>query len=251
MRELIAKYADHIDLPIQMEGEKWEDSPQEGQPGRMVKTGEWETVNQATALWARPRKDITDAQYEDFYKHLAHDWQPPLAWSHNRVEGNAEYTQLLYIPQHATQDLWDRTQKTGIKLYVRRVFIMDDAEQLLPRYLRFVKGVVDSADLPLNVSRELLQQSRDVKAIREGNTRRVLSMLPRCKRAGRKKPKKPASRKTRSPKAANTPFSGAPLAPCSRKGWAKTLPSATACWAWRATPPPRTPAPAWPITRRA
>ena len=103
--------------------------------------------------------------------------QPPLAWSHNRVEGNAEYTQLLYIPQHATQDLWDRTQKTGIKLYVRRVFIMDDAEQLLPRYLRFVKGVVDSADLPLNVSRELLQQSRDVKAIREGNTRRVLSML--------------------------------------------------------------------------
>ena len=177
LRELIAKYADHIDLPIQMEGEKWEDSPQEGQPGRMVKTGEWETVNQATALWARPRKDITDAQYEDFYKHLAHDWQPPLAWSHNRVEGNAEYTQLLYIPQHATQDLWDRTQKTGIKLYVRRVFIMDDAEQLLPRYLRFVKGVVDSADLPLNVSRELLQQSRDVKAIREGNTRRVLSML--------------------------------------------------------------------------
>lgn len=177
IKELIGKYADHIALPIQMEEEQWQESQQEGQPGQMVKTGAWETVNQATALWTRPKKDISDEQYQQFYEQLAHDWQPPLAWSHNRVEGAAEYTQLLYIPSHAPHDLYDREAKTGIKLYVRRVFIMDDAEQLLPRYLRFVKGVVDSADLPLNVSRELLQESRDVRAIREGNTRRVLSLL--------------------------------------------------------------------------
>ncbi|MFT3779169.1 MAG: molecular chaperone HtpG [Ottowia sp.] len=177
IRELIGKYSDHIALPIKMEGEQWEDGQEEGQPGRMVKTGEWETVNQATALWARPRKDITDEQYVQFYEQTAHDWQPPLAWTHNRVEGSTEYTQLLYIPSHAPMDLWERERKAGVKLYVRRVFIMDDAEQLLPRYLRFVKGVVDSADLPLNVSRELLQESRDVKAIREGNTRRVLGLL--------------------------------------------------------------------------
>ncbi|MDR1967273.1 MAG: molecular chaperone HtpG, partial [Burkholderiaceae bacterium] len=177
LRELIAKYSDHIALPIKMEGQKWEDGKQEGEPGRMVNTGEWETVNQATALWTRPKKDITDEQYIQFYEQTVRDWQPPLAWTHNRVEGSAEYTQLLYIPSHAPMDLWDRERKAGVKLYVRRVFIMDDAEQLLPRYLRFVKGVVDSADLPLNVSRELLQQSRDVRAIRDGNTRRVLGLL--------------------------------------------------------------------------
>jgi len=177
IKELIGKYSDHIALPIQMEGETWEEGKQEGQPGRMVKTGEWETVNQATALWTRPKKDITDEQYTQFYEQIAHDWQPPLAWSHNRVEGSTEYTQLLYVPSHAPMDLWDRDKKPGVKLYVKRVFIMDDAEQLLPRYLRFVKGVVDSSDLPLNVSRELLQESRDVKAIREGNTRRVLALL--------------------------------------------------------------------------
>ncbi len=177
LKELIGKYSDHIALPIKMEGEKWEEGKEEGQPGQMVKTGEWETVNQATALWTRPKKDITDEQYTGFYEQLAHDWQPPLAWSHNRVEGSTEYTQLLYIPSQAPFDLWDRDKKAGIKLYVKRVFIMDDAEQLLPRYLRFVKGVVDSADLPLNVSRELLQESRDVRAIREGNTRRVLGLL--------------------------------------------------------------------------
>jgi molecular chaperone HtpG len=177
LKELIGKYSDHIALPIKMEGEKWEEGKEEGQPGEMVKTGEWETINQATALWTRPKKDITDEQYTGFYEQLAHDWQPPLAWSHNRVEGSTEYTQLLYIPSHAPFDLWDRDKKAGIKLYVRRVFIMDDAEQLIPRYLRFIKGVVDSADLPLNVSRELLQESRDVRAIRDGNTRRVLSML--------------------------------------------------------------------------
>ncbi|MDO5626377.1 MAG: molecular chaperone HtpG [Pseudomonadota bacterium] len=176
LKELIVKYADHIALPIQMEGETWQEGEND-QPGQMVKTGEWETVNQATALWTRPKKDITDEQYTRFYEQIAHDWQPPLTWTHNRVEGSTEYTQLLYIPSHAPQDLWDRDTKAGIKLYVRRVFIMDDAEQLLPRYLRFVKGVVDSADLPLNVSRELLQESRDVRAIRDGNTRRVLALL--------------------------------------------------------------------------
>ena len=177
LKELIGKYSDHIALPIKMEGETWEDGKEEGQPGQMVKTGAWDTVNQATALWTRPKKDITDEQYQGFYEQIAHDWQPPLAWSHNRVEGSTEYTQLLYVPSHAPMDLWDRDKKPGVKLYVRRVFIMDDAEQLLPRYLRFIKGVVDSADLPLNVSRELLQESRDVRAIREGNTRRVLGLL--------------------------------------------------------------------------
>ena len=177
LKELIGKYSDHIALPIKKEGETWEDGKEEGQPGQMVKTGAWDTVNQATALWTRPKKDITDEQYQGFYEQIAHDWQPPLAWSHNRVEGSTEYTQLLYVPSHAPFDLWDRDRKAGIKLYVRRVFIMDDAEQLLPRYLRFIKGVVDSADLPLNVSRELLQESRDVRAIREGNTRRVLGLL--------------------------------------------------------------------------
>ena len=177
LKELIGKYSDHIAVPIKMEGEKWEEGQEEGQPGEMVKTGEWDTINQATALWTRPKKDITDEQYIGFYEQLAHDWQPPLAWTHNRVEGSTEYTQLLYIPSHAPFDLWDRDKKAGIKLYVKRVFIMDDAEQLVPRYLRFIKGVIDSADLPLNVSRELLQESRDVRAIRDGNTRRVLGLL--------------------------------------------------------------------------
>ena len=183
LKELINRYSDHISLPIKMEGERWEEGKEEGQPGHMVKTGEWETVNQANALWARPKKDITDEQFKDFYQQLAHDWEPPLAWSLNRVEGSTEYTQLLYLPGHAPMDLWDRDKKAGIKLYVKRVFIMDDAEQLIPRYLRFIKGVVDSADLPLNVSRELLQQSRDVRAIRDGNTRRVLSMLEELAKA--------------------------------------------------------------------
>jgi molecular chaperone HtpG len=134
-------------------------------------------VNQANALWSRPKKDITDEQYVEFYKNISHDFEAPLAWSHNRVEGNTEYTQLLYIPAKAPMDLWNREKSAGVKLYVKRVFIMDDAEALLPSYLRFVKGVIDSADLPLNVSRELLQESRDVKAIREGSTKRVLGML--------------------------------------------------------------------------
>ena len=147
------------------------------QPGGMAKTGEWETVNKANAIWARAKKDISQEQYEDFYKQISHDFEAPLAHTHNRVEGSTEYTQLLYIPGKAPMDLYNREKTAGIKLYVKRVFIMDEAEALMPTYLRFVKGVVDSADLPLNVSRELLQESRDVKAIREGCTKRVLGML--------------------------------------------------------------------------
>ena len=176
LREIINKYSDHISLPILMPKEEWKEGEND-QPGAMVKTGEWETVNQATALWTRGKKDISDEQYAEFYRHISHDFEAPLAWTHNRVEGSTEYTQLLYLPARAPHDLWNRDKKAGIKLYVKRVFIMDEAESLLPMYLRFVKGVVDSADLPLNVSRELLQESRDVKTIREGNTRRVLALL--------------------------------------------------------------------------
>ena len=140
-------------------------------------TGKDETVNQASALWARSKHDITEEQYHEFYKHVAHDFEAPLAYSHNKVEGRKEYTQLLYIPARAPFDLWDREHRRGIKLYVRRVFIMDDAEQLLPVYLRFVRGVIDSADLPLNVSREILQESKDIEAMRAGNVKRVLSMI--------------------------------------------------------------------------
>ena len=177
LKQVIGKYSDHISLPILMEKEEWKESEKEGEPGQMVKTGEWEAVNKANALWTRPKKDITDEQYQEFYKAISHDHENPLTWSHNRVEGNTEYTQLLYIPAKAPFDLWNRDKKAGVKLYVKRVFIMDDAEALMPTYLRFVKGVIDSADLPLNVSRELLQESRDVRAIREGSTKRVLSML--------------------------------------------------------------------------
>ena len=176
LKSVIGKYSDHISLPILMEKEEWKEGENE-QPGDMVKTGEWEPVNKASALWTRPKKDITTEQYADFYKTITHDYEAPLTWSHNRVEGSTEYTQLLYIPSKAPMDLWNREKSAGVKLYVKRVFIMDDAEALMPSYLRFVKGVIDSADLPLNVSRELLQESRDVKAIREGSTKRVLSML--------------------------------------------------------------------------
>lgn len=172
LKSIIGKYSDHISLPILMQKEEWD-----AEKSEQVLLDEWEAVNSANALWARHKKDVSDEQYAEFYKNLSYDTQAPLAWSHNRVEGSTEYTQLLYIPAKAPQDLWNRDRKAGIKLYVRRVFIMDEAEALMPAYLRWVKGVVDSADLPLNVSRELLQESRDVKAIREGNTRRVLSML--------------------------------------------------------------------------
>ena len=176
LKSVINKYSDHISLPILMRKEEWKEG-EDNKGGEMALTDEWETVNQASALWSRPKKDITQEQYQEFYKQISHDHEAPLAWSHNRVEGSTEYTQLLYIPAHAPMDLWNREKAAGVKLYVRRVFIMDDAEALMPVYLRFVKGVIDSADLPLNVSRELLQESRDVKAIREGSTKRVLSML--------------------------------------------------------------------------
>ncbi len=156
VRSIIHKYSDHIGIPIFVGDEQ---------------------ANQASALWTRPKNDITDEQYIEFYKHVGHDFEAPLAWTHNRVEGRQEYTQLLYIPARAPFDLWSRDQRHGLKLYVRRVFIMDDAEQLLPGYLRFVRGVVDSNDLPLNISREILQQSRDIDAIRAGCTKRVLDLL--------------------------------------------------------------------------
>ena len=156
LKSIVRKYSDHIAIPVLMGGE---------------------TVNQASALWARPKSAITDEQYIEFYKHVGHDFEAPLAWTHNRVEGRQEYTQLLYIPARAPFDLWDRHQRHGLKLYVRRVFIMDDAEHLLPAYLRFVRGVVDSADLPLNISREILQKNKDVDAIRAGCTKRVLGLL--------------------------------------------------------------------------
>ncbi|GAB3658611.1 molecular chaperone HtpG [Ramlibacter alkalitolerans] len=177
LKSIIGKYSDHISLPILMRKEEWKEGEEEGKAGEHVLSDEWETVNQATALWSRNKKDITPEQYREFYKAISHDYEDPLAWSHNRVEGSTEYTQLLFVPSRAPFDLWNREKAAGVKLYVKRVFIMDEAEALLPAYLRFVKGVVDSADLPLNVSRELLQESRDVKAIREGNTRRVLQML--------------------------------------------------------------------------
>ncbi|MEK8032248.1 molecular chaperone HtpG [Ideonella sp. DXS29W] len=172
LRSIVSKYSDHISLPILMRKEEWDKDA-----GKYVAKDEWETVNKAAALWARPKSEVTDAEYQEFYKQLSYDAQPPLSYTHNRVEGRSEYTQLLYIPAKAPYDLWNRDKRGGVKLYVKRVFIMDDAEALMPVYLRFVKGVIDSADLPLNVSRELLQESRDVKAIREGSTKRVLSML--------------------------------------------------------------------------
>lgn len=176
LKSIISKYSDHISLPILMKKEEWKEGEND-QPGEMATTDEWETVNQAAALWTRAKKDITQEQYDEFYKQISYDSQPPLASTHNRVEGATEYTQLLYIPAKAPMDLFNRDKAAGIKLYVKRVFIMDDAQALLPTYLRFVKGVVDSSDLPLNVSRELLQESRAVKAIREGCTKRVLSMI--------------------------------------------------------------------------
>lgn len=172
LKQIIGRYSDHISLPILMQKEEWDADKSEY---KLLE--EWETVNSASALWSRAKKDITPEQYTEFYKNLSFDSEDPLTWSHNRVEGSTEYTQLLYLPAKAPADLWNRERKAGIKLYVKRVFIMDEAESLMPAYLRFVKGVIDSADLPLNVSRELLQESRDVKAIRDGNTRRVLSML--------------------------------------------------------------------------
>ena len=172
LKAVIGKYSDHISLPILMQKEEWDAEAQ-----KQVTRDEWAPVNKAAALWTRSKSDITSEQYTEFYKQISFDHEAPLAYTHNRVEGRSEYTQLLYVPAKAPFDLWNRDKRGGVKLYVKRVFIMDDAEALMPVYLRFVKGVIDSADLPLNVSRELLQESRDVKAIREGSTKRVLGML--------------------------------------------------------------------------
>ena len=168
LRNIIRTYSDHITLPIHMKQEAM---------GKEVPKDEYETVNRASALWARPKNEITDEEYSEFYKHIAHDFQDPLTHLHSRVEGSQEYTSLLYIPARAPFDLWDRNSRHGIKLYVRRVFIMDDAEQLMPSYLRFVRGIIDSSNLPLNVSREILQHSKDIDAIRAGSTKKVLGML--------------------------------------------------------------------------
>ncbi|CAH1070348.1 molecular chaperone HtpG [Candidatus Nitrotoga sp. 1052] len=170
LRTIIHKYSDHIVQPILMKKEEWKDNAQQV-------LEEEETINQAFALWARPKTEISDDEYKGFYKHVGHDYEDPLAWTHARVEGRQEYTLLLYIPARAPFDLWERDASHGIKLYVRRVFIMDDATQLMPHYLRFVRGVVDTNDLPLNVSREILQESKDIEAIRSGCTKKVLGLL--------------------------------------------------------------------------
>ncbi len=175
LREIITKYSDHISFPIVMDKDNEDDADNKDGKGD-DKTGE-DTVNSATALWTRNKKEIKDDEYHEFYKHIGHDFEDPLAHIHNKVEGKLEYTSLLYIPSRAPFDLWDREQAHGVKLYVRRIFIMDDAKQLLPPWLRFVKGVVDSDDLPLNVSREILQQNKVVDSIRSGCTKKIIGLL--------------------------------------------------------------------------
>jgi len=171
LRNIISKYSDHITLPILMPKENM------GEEASESDEIEWETVNRASALWTRPKSEISDEEYQEFYKHVAHDFENPMTWTHNRVEGKYEYTSLLYIPARAPFDLWDRERRHGIKLYVRRVFIMDDAEQLMPNYLRFVRGIIDSNDLPLNVSREILQHNKVIDSIRAGSVKKVLGLL--------------------------------------------------------------------------
>lgn len=177
LRSIVSKYSDHISIPVQM----WKDEvpESEGPDGEKIEAqpGEWEVVNKATALWTREKSEITEDEYKEFYKHISHDFADPLSWVHNKVEGKTEYTSLLYIPSKAPFDMWNREQNHGLKLYVQRVFIMDDAEQFMPTYLRFVKGLLDSNDLPLNVSREILQDNKVTQALRQGCTKRVLQML--------------------------------------------------------------------------
>ena len=170
LRTIIHKYSDHIVQPVLMKKEEWKDNAQQV-------LDEEETINQALALWARPKNEISEDEYKGFYKHVGHDYEDPLAWTHARVEGRQEYTMLLYVPTRAPFDLWEHTASHGVKLYVRRVFIMDDATQLMPHYLRFARGVVDTNNLPLNVSREILQESKDIEAIRSGCTKKLLGLL--------------------------------------------------------------------------
>ena len=187
LRSIISKYSDHISIPVQM----WKDEvpESEGPDGEKIEAqpGEWEVVNKATALWTREKSDISDEEYNEFYKHISHDFTDPLAWAHNKVEGKTEYTSLLYIPSKAPFDMWNRDQNHGLKLYVQRVFIMDDAEQFMPTYLRFVKGLLDSNDLPLNVSREILQDNKITQTLRQGCTKRVLQMLEKMAKNGAEK----------------------------------------------------------------
>ncbi|TLX46569.1 molecular chaperone HtpG [Pseudoalteromonas phenolica] len=185
LRSIVTKYSDHISIPVEMYKQPVEES--EGPDGEKIpaQPGEWEAINRATALWTRDKSEVSDEEYKEFYKHVGHDWEEPLTWAHNKVEGKTEYTSLLYIPKKAPFDLWNRDHQSGLKLYVQRVFIMDDAEQFMPSYLRFVKGLLDSNDLPLNVSREILQDNKITQAIRKGCTSRVLKMLDRM---GKNKP---------------------------------------------------------------
>lgn len=187
LRSIISKYSDHISIPVQM----WKDEVPErdGPEGEKIpaEPGKWEAVNKATALWTREKSDISEDEYKEFYKHISHDFADPLAWAHNKVEGKSEYTSLLYIPSKAPFDMWNRDQSHGLKLYVQRVFIMDDAEQFMPTYLRFVKGLLDSNDLPLNVSREILQDNKVTQTLRQGCTKRVLQMLERMAKNDKEK----------------------------------------------------------------
>ncbi|CCQ12327.1 Chaperone protein HtpG [Pseudoalteromonas luteoviolacea B = ATCC 29581] len=179
LRSIVTKYSDHISIPVEMF--KPEVPASEGEDGEKIEgePAKWEAINKATALWTRDKSDISEEEYKEFYKHVGHDWEEPLTWAHNKVEGKTEYTSLLYIPKRAPFDMWNREHRAGLKLYVQRVFIMDDAEQFMPSYLRFVKGLLDSNDLPLNVSREILQDNKITQAIRKGCTSRVLKMLDR------------------------------------------------------------------------
>ncbi len=176
IRSLVSKYSEHLSLPIMMRPVAEPESDDNKKKDKDPKS-EWEQVNKATALWQIPRNKIKDEEYKEFYKTIAHDWQDPLKWLHNKIEGSMEYTQLLYIPSHAPFDLYERERSNGIKLYVKRVFIMEDTEKLMPNYLRFVRGIIDSNDLPLNVSREILQSSKVVDSIAKGSTKKVLGML--------------------------------------------------------------------------
>lgn len=183
VESIVTKYSDHISIPVQM----WEEGTPErdGEDGEKIPAteGHWKAVNKATALWMRDKSEVSDNEYQEFYKHISHDWTEPLSWSHNKVEGNSNYTSLLYVPKKAPFDLWNREARHGLKLYVQRVFIMDDAEQFMPSYLRFIKGVLDSSDLPLNVSREILQDTKVTQSLRKGCTSRVLKMLEKMAKA--------------------------------------------------------------------
>lgn len=177
VESIVTKYSDHISIPVELWQE--EQAERDGEDGEKIAAvpGHWQAVNKATALWTRDKSEITDEEYQEFYKHISHDWSEPLSWSHNKVEGNNNYTSLLYVPKKAPFDLWNRDAQHGLKLYVQRVFIMDDAEQFMPSYLRFIKGVLDSSDLPLNVSREILQDTKVTQALRKGCSSRALKML--------------------------------------------------------------------------